>query len=221
MSRKRGFHWFSIVAIIRKNVNCYRFVLFLRGNYGTTFLFTFSGRCGILSSMEPYELIRSRRRTLALEITKDCRVLVRAPMGLPKARIDAFVESHANWIANHLEQQRQKAAAAPPPPTAEDIRALKARAWAVLPGKVAYWSKKMGVAPTGLRITAARKRYGSCSGKNSLCFSCFLMDCPERAVDLVVVHELCHIREKNHGPRFYALLAQYLPDHKERKKLLR
>ena len=79
----------------------------------------------------------------------------------------------------------------------------------------------MDVRPTGLKITTARKRYGSCSGKNSLCFSCFLMDCPEEAIDLVVVHELCHIREKNHGPRFYALLGQYLPDYKERKKLLR
>ena len=79
----------------------------------------------------------------------------------------------------------------------------------------------MGVTPTGLKITTARKRYGSCSPTNSLCFSCFLMARPEAAIDLVVVHELCHIKEKNHGPRFYALLEQYLPDHKERKNLLR
>lgn len=175
----------------------------------------------MLSSMEPYELIRSRRRTLALEITRDCRVLVRAPLRLSQARIDAFVSSHAAWIEKHLAQQRQKAASAPPAPTPQDIQALKEKARAVLPGKVAYWSEKMGVAPTGVKITAARKRYGSCSGKNSLCFSCFLMNSPEEAVDLVVVHELCHIREKNHGPRFYALLGQYLPDYRERKKLLR
>ena len=171
--------------------------------------------------MESYELIRSRRRTLALEITRDCRVLVRAPLRLSQAKIDAFVESHATWIQTHLEQQRQRMASAPPPPTQADIATLKAKARAVLPEKVAYWSEKMGIRPTGLKITTARKRYGSCSGKNSLCFSCFLMDCPEEAIDLVVVHELCHIREKNHGPRFYALLGQYLPDYKERKKLLR
>ena len=171
--------------------------------------------------MESYELIRSRRKTLALEITRDCRVLVRSPLRLSRAKIDAFVESHANWIQAHLEQQRQRMAAVPPPPTPADIAALKVKARAVLPEKVAYWSRKMGVCPTGLKITSARKRYGSCSGKNSLCFSCFLMDCPEEAIDLVVVHELCHIREKNHGPRFYALLGQYLPDYKERKKLLR
>ena len=185
------------------------------------FLLSFSIFRDILSPMESYELIRSRRRTLALEITRDCRVLVRSPLGVSQAKIDAFVESHADWIQTHLEQQRQRMASAPPPPTAADIAALKAKARTVLPEKVTYWSAKMGVRPTGLKITTARKRYGSCSGKNSLCFSCFLMDCPEEAIDLVVVHELCHIREKNHGPRFYALLGRYLPDYKERKKLLR
>lgn len=171
--------------------------------------------------METYELIRSRRKTLALEITKDCRVLVRAPLRLSKKQIDAFVETHSSWIAKHLAQQRQRAASAPPPPTAAEIEALKGKARSILPEKVSHWSHKMGVTPTGLKITTAQKRYGSCSSKNSLCFSCFLMQYPEEAVDLVVVHELCHIREKNHGPKFYALLEQYLPDYKERKKLLK
>ena len=170
--------------------------------------------------MEPYELIRSRRKTLALEITGDCRVVVRAPMRMSEKRIQAFVERHEDWIIQHLERQRQKAAAPPPPPTAEEIEAMKARARAELPPKVAFWSDKMGLIPTGFKVTTAKKRYGSCSGKNSLCFSCFLMNCPEEAVELVVVHELCHIREKNHGPGFYALLERYLPDWRERKKLL-
>lgn len=167
--------------------------------------------------MITYELIRSRRKTLSLEITKDRRLLVRAPMRLAKEKIDQFVEDHESWVQKHL-------AAMPPPlpePTAEEIAALKEKARAVLPVKVAYWSEVTGLKPMAIRITAARKRYGSCSGKNSLCFSCFLMRCPEEAIDLVVVHELCHIREKNHGPRFYALLSRYLPDHAERKKLLK
>ena len=136
------------------------------------------------NGMETYELIRSGRKTLALEITRDCRVVVRAP-------------------------------------TQAEIGALKEKARQVLPPKIAYYSEKMGLFPTGVRITSARTRYGSCSGKNSLCFSCFLMNCPDAAMDLVVVHELCHIQVKNHGPDFYALLEQVLPDWRERKKLLR
>lgn len=167
-----------------------------------------------------YELIRSRRKTLALEISRDCRVLVRAPLRASQKTIDAFVSAHEDWIAKHLAIQQQRAAAAPPPPTEAEIAALKQKAREILPEKVAYWSRVMGLVPTGTKITTAQKRYGSCSSKNSLCFSCFLMQKPEPAIDLVVVHELCHIREKNHGPRFYALLAQYLPDYKERQKLL-
>ena len=167
--------------------------------------------------MMKYELIRSRRKTMSLEVTRDRRLVVRAPMRAKQEEIDAFVAKHEAWAQKHL--------AAMPPPlpefTAEEIAALKQRAAEILPGKVAHWSTVMGVRPTGMKITTARKRYGSCSGRNSLCFSCFLMRCPEEAIDLVVVHELCHIKEKNHGPRFYALLEQYLPDYQVRKKLLK
>lgn len=148
-------------------------------------------------------------------------MLVRVPLQLSEERVDAFVKAHARWVATHLEQQRARAAVMPAVPTPEEIRVLKERALAVLPTKVEQWSQKMGLFPTGIKITTARKRYGSCSGKNSLCFSCFVMKQPEAAIDLVVVHELCHIQEKNHGPRFYALLRQYLPDYQERKKLLK
>ena len=168
-----------------------------------------------------YELIRSRRKTMALEITRDCRVLVRAPLYMSQTRIDDFVAANERWIAKHLAQMQEKAASAPPPPTEAEIAALKERARAILPEKVAYWSAVMGLSPTGVKITSARRRYGSCSGRNSLCFSCFLIEKPEAAIDLVVVHELCHIWVKNHGPNFYTLLAQYLPDYKEREKLLR
>lgn len=169
--------------------------------------------------METYEIIRSARRTLALEITTDCRILVRAPQFVSDQRIAAFVAEQQAWIVAHLARQRQRGTA--PPHSSEDIAALKAKARAILPGKVAHYGTQMGLTPTGIKITTAQRRYGSCNAKNSLCFSCFLMEYPEEAIDLVVVHELAHIREKNHGSRFYALLAQTLPDWKERKKKLR
>lgn len=168
--------------------------------------------------MFDYELIRSRRRTVALEITKDGRVILRAPERMPERAVGEFAAAHESWVARRLSRLRERPA--PPPPTAEEVAALKAKARAVLPGKVAYYSRLMGVAPTGITITTARTRYGSCSAKDRLSFSCFLMRSPEEAVDLVVVHELCHIRHKNHGPGFYAELAAVLPDHKERKRQL-
>ena len=166
-----------------------------------------------------YELIRSRRQTLAIEITRDGRVIVRAPLRLSQARIDAFLADRVDWIARNLEKQAQLPPA-PPPPTDAELRALKARAAAILPEKVACWSKKTGLIPTGVKITAARRRYGSCNSRGGICLSCFLAELPEAAVDLVIVHELCHLKVMGHGPAFYALLERILPDWRERKKLL-
>lgn len=123
--------------------------------------------------MEPYELIRSRRKTLALEITKDCRVLVRAPMRMPETRILAFVESHGDWIARHLDRQRQRAAALPPPPTAEEIETLKARARAELPPKIAFWSEKMGVAPPASGSPRPGSDTAAAAGRTACAFPAF------------------------------------------------
>lgn len=193
----------------------------------------FSALCGLppslalfsplwyLSGMEAYTLIRSRRKTLALEITKDCKLLVRAPLRCSEEAIRAFVARNERWIARSADKVRQRAAEAGPPPTEEELAALKALARNLLPEKVARYAAAMGLSPTGIKITSAQKRYGSCSAKNSLCFSCYLMRSPDEAIDAVVVHELAHIRHKNHGPQFYALVERYLPDYRARKKLLK
>lgn len=167
-----------------------------------------------------YTLIRSSRRTMALEITRDGRLLVRAPQRAPQAVIDRFVASHADWIAAHLEKQRQRAQAHPPL-TEDEIAALRQKARDILPGRVAHYAEWMGVTPTGVKITGAKTRFGSCSAKNSLCFSLYLMAYPDAAVDYVVVHELAHIRHKNHSPAFYAEVARVMPDYRERRKLLK
>ena len=135
-------------------------------------------------------------------------------------QIERFAAAHADWIARAQARQRARLAAHPEPDEArraELIRCAKEE----LPPKVAYYAQLMGVQPTGLKITSARTRFGSCSGKNSLCFSWRLMGYPEAAVDYVVVHELAHITHKNHGPRFWALVERYIPDYRARRALLR
>ena len=101
--------------------------------------------------------------------------------------------------------------------SAQQIQQAKAQ----LPDMVRHWAQEMGVTPTGLKITSARTRFGSCSGKNSLCFSLYLMEYPPEAIEAVVVHELAHIRHKNHGSDFYTLVRQYLPDYDRQIKLLK
>ncbi len=172
--------------------------------------------------MEKVEVIRSKRRTLALEITADLRVVVRAPRWCPSWEIERFVASHEGWIARHLETQRARAErAAERQVTPEEEARLRSLAAEVIPARVAHYSAMMGLNPTGVRITGAQKRFGSCSSKNSLCFSWRLMQYPPEAIDYVVVHELAHIRHHNHSAAFHALVESYLPDHRERRALLR
>lgn len=171
-------------------------------------------------SVPAYELVRSSRRTLALEITREGRVVVRAPMRVYRKQIEEFVASHAAWIETHIAIQ-QKRRENHPDPTPEEREACIQRAEAELPGKVAKYSAIMGLYPTGITITGAEKRFGSCSGKNRICFSWRLMRYPEAAIDYVVVHELAHIRHKDHSKAFYACVEQVLPDWRERRKLLK
>lgn len=173
-----------------------------------------------MSAVEDYTLIRAHRRTLSMKLLPDGALVVRAPLRLPRAQIDAFVAAHEDWVARARARLAAHAAAHPEPTEAERA-ALLARAREELPARVAYWSGVMGLTPSGVRITSARTRFGSCNAKNGLCFSWRLMAYPPEAIDLVVVHELCHIVHHDHGAGFYALLARYLPDHRERMKLLR
>lgn len=170
--------------------------------------------------MTDYTLVRSRRRTLSMELKRDGTVVVRAPLRLGAEKIDAFVAAHEAWLVRARARLSERLAAHPEPTEAER-EALLARAGTELPRRVAYWSGVTGLVPTGVRITDAKTRFGSCNSKNSLCFSWRLMQYPDEAVDLVVVHELCHIAYHDHGADFYALLGSILPDYRERMKLLR
>ena len=109
----------------------------------------------------------------------------------------------------------------PVEPSPEELKALIRAAHRVLPEKVRLWGGRMGLNPTRITITRARTRYGSCSAKNSISFSCRLMSREDDLIDYVVVHELAHIRFKNHGKAFHQLIEQYLPGHRALEKRLR
>lgn len=168
----------------------------------------------------PYKLIRSGRKTLCLEIREDCSLLVRAPLRCPLHTIEGFLESRKEWIDSHLVIMQNRASSHPPVSDADRL-ALIHRAENELPPLVAHYGKMMNLSPSGISITGAQKRFGSCSGKNRLCFSWRLMQYPKEAIEYVVVHELAHIVHKNHGRDFYALIEKYMPDHKARRKLLK
>lgn len=172
--------------------------------------------------MHCYQILRSKRKTMAIEITRDLNILVRAPLGVGKAAIDCFVLRYGAWIDKAIARQKQNVQrAAQADVTPEKEAELRRMAQRVLPEKIQHYGQLMGVLPAKTTITSAKTRFGSCSGKNRICFSWRLMEKPEAAIDYVVVHELAHLKHKNHGPGFYSFVASVFPDYRERRKLLK
>lgn len=163
--------------------------------------------------MHSYKLIRSKRKTMSLQINNELEVIVRAPLKLHKAVIESFVKTHDEWIEKHLDIVANKNKCLPEPDEAA-LKLLKEKAAAYIPQRTQYYAHIMNVQPTAIKINAAKTRFGSCSSKDRLNFSCRLMQYPVPAVDYVIVHELAHIIHKNHGKEFYNLIGSILPDYK-------
>lgn len=170
--------------------------------------------------MYTYELVRSKRKTITMEITGDLKILVRAPMRMRKSDIDRFVLKYSDWIDKTMEQKRLKKELYPEP-TEEELPQFKKDALEYLTKRVEHYSGIMGLYPTGIKITSGRKRLGSCSRRRSICFSWRLMLNPPEAIDYIVVHELAHLQHMDHSKNFYALVEKYMPDWKARRELLR
>lgn len=166
-----------------------------------------------------YKLIRSKRKTIELSIGDDFLLLIKAPLKMSTEDIEKFVLKHERWIEKQIIKKREhdeKFALSP-----EEETMLKEKALPYLTERTEYFAKLMGLKYNGIKITSAKKRFGSCGGKNSICYSWRLMQYPPEAIDYVVVHELAHTVHKNHGKDFYKLIEKYLPDYKKREKLLK
>ena len=166
-----------------------------------------------------YKVVYSGRKTIALSV-KDGALVVKAPYGTKKTRIEKLISSHENWINKHIQKQKEKNAKYGNL-SEERIAELRKIAKQILPAKVSYYAKIMGLKYGRITITSAKTRFGSCSSKGNIAFSYRLMMYPDAAIDYVVVHELAHLKEMNHSPAFYKVVAAVLPDYKERIKLLK
>ena len=156
-----------------------------------------------------YQLIRSRRKTLEISIQPGGTVVVRAPLRLPKKQIEAFLLQKQNWVL-----EKQKVMAEKPAPreySPEEVAAMKQTALARILPRVEYYANLMGAQYSGVSVTGAKKRWGSCSAKNSLHFSFLLAEKPPEFIDSVVIHELCHTFHHDHSPAFWQMVQRY--DH--------
>lgn len=166
-----------------------------------------------------YELERSPRRTISIEVKPDGRVVVKAPTRAPRPYIDRFVKEKEEWIERAKEKVllRKEKLDSVEKLSENDIRELKKKAFGLIIPLVEDYAEIMGVECGHVTIRIQKSRWGSCSGRGNLNFNCLLALCPESVIRYVVVHELCHIKYMNHSEAFWAMVSEFMPDYKEQR----
>jgi len=204
---------------------------------------------------------------MTLLITREGRVVIRAPLRTPDGEIDRFYISRQAWIERKLNGREMREELAVKPrdfnageeffylgdayplevseasgtrqalvlshgrfvlarekaPQAKEVfvKWYRERAREVIEERVRFWSSRFGLTPAGITITGSWQRYGSCSPINRLSFSWRLLMVPYSVIDYIIVHELAHIREKNHSIKFWIYLESLMPGYKTQKLWLR
>jgi predicted metal-dependent hydrolase len=213
--------------------------------------------------IEIEKIVRSRRKTYALEVTEKGTLIVRVPLHARDTAIRRVIEKHREWIrrqkrrvdtrnAENLPKEfiegepflylgvsyRLKLVEEQTPPLRleDDFILMKSplpytrrifedwyreRAREVIGKRVLELARRHGFRYNRVRITGARKRWGSCSPKGNLNFTWRLVMAPLPVIDYVVIHELVHLVEKNHSKRFWNKVGTLMPDYRSHKIWLR
>lgn len=164
---------------------------------------------------------RARRISIVVRATGEVRLTY--PRGVAERQALEFLERKTEWVLRTRARlaERRAALPAPLPPDEERRRReeLRRAAKEDLPRRLERLSAATGLRCAALTIRAARTKWGSCSGRNRISLSLYLMTLPEELRDFVILHELCHTVHHDHSPRFHALLDR-LTGGRERELVL-
>ena len=166
-----------------------------------------------------------RAGRLSMRIVKNGDVHVSAPIGMSKEEIEAFVSQHQEWIVEarkktaELQKQRIDFFNQLPLTTQPQKVEATEKVRALIEPLMKHYSEVIGVIPSSIRYKPMISRWGVCNVKErSICFSTYLLLLPNRCVEHVVVHELCHLLEPSHNVRFHALMDKYYPKWRDARK---
>lgn len=210
--------------------------------------------------IEPKEIIKSKRKTIALVIDHDGELIVRAPYYVSRRDVMVFVAEKQKWVLEKSKAMKEQALETPDldyidgdeimymgktctikrgnfkqfhfdgecfwipmdkDPEELMIRFYKNAAAGLIKPRVEEIAEVMGERYKGIRITSAKTRWGSCSYDNHLNFSWHLMMCPKSVIDYVIVHELSHIKHKDHSKDFWKHVGRYDAHYEQHDRWLK
>ncbi|MSR84983.1 M48 family peptidase [Candidatus Uhrbacteria bacterium] len=162
-----------------------------------------------------YSLRLSKRaRRLRLAIHADGRFVVTAPVRMNPRLIEPFIIRKSKWVLEKLEYFKKFPCPAFRLSTKKDFIEHKFAALALAEERVAHFNQIYCFPFNKISIKNQKTRWGSCSRRGNLSFNYKIILLPKHVADYIVVHELCHLGEFNHSPRFWNLVARVIPDHR-------
>lgn len=167
-----------------------------------------------------YQWIRSRRKTIAIQIDRNGQVILRTPYGITKRQAEKFLDEKKDWILKNIRQVENRKTDQIMI-SEEQRREGIERAKRIFPERTAYFALRMAVDYGRITIREQKTRWGSCSSKGNLNFNWKLVLLAPELLDYVVVHELAHRREMNHSKDFWKIVEAELPDYRERRRRLK
>ena len=163
---------------------------------------------------------KKTNKYVRLTVKKDGSVVVSAPKFFPIEEVQKFVVTRRGWI----DEQIQKFAAMPKVEgagTREHFKEHKQKSLAFLNDKVKNFAAMYGVQPSAVAVGVKKTQWGSCNREGRMRFNYMLYFLPEHLAEYIVVHEICHMVEFNHSPKFWEAVGKSVPDYKNRKRELK
>lgn len=166
---------------------------------------------------------RSKRaRAVRLSVYPGGRVEVVLPRRVSFAAAEKMVAENRAWVERKVAALKDAIAPpAPRPRPPEETEALKARAAELVRGEIEKWNRAYRFPVGKVVIKDQRSKWGSCSSAGTIAFNYRIVFLPPRLASYLVIHELCHLAEQNHGPQFWKLVEAAEPDWKILRRELR
>ena len=171
-----------------------------------------------------YKVIRSKRKSISIQVDENGAVIVKAPLLAPTFQIERFVKQSSGWIEKTRKKReyQKQAISGVKKMSPEQFARLKKLARQKAMERISYYAPKLGVSGRvgKISIRCQKTRWGSCTREGNISLNCLLALAPSEVFDAIIVHELCHLIEMNHSSRFYSHIYRVFPDYKKCKAWL-
>ncbi|MCX6762996.1 MAG: SprT family zinc-dependent metalloprotease [Candidatus Moranbacteria bacterium] len=164
----------------------------------------------------------ARARCLRVTIYPGGELAATLPRNFSLEQLESFLRQKADWILRKMNlAKKRKPSMVLPKASRREYLARKKEAFELVENKIDYFRAIYNLCPARISIRNQKTRWGSCSRKGNLNFNYRIVHLPEKYLDYVVVHELCHLKQFNHSKRFWDLVAEAVPDFKKIRKEIR